>query len=54
MFYLFRRSRQNFTRTNYQTYSAEKYGDVIAKYEIENEECNYTRGYISRALENKP
>ena len=33
----------NFTRTNYQTYSAEKYGDVIAKYEIENEEFVITQ-----------
>jgi len=33
----------NFTRTNYQTYSAEKYGDVIAKYEIENEEYVITQ-----------
>ena len=33
----------NFTKTNYQTYSAEKYGDVIAKYEIENEEFVITQ-----------
>ena len=33
----------NFTKTNYQTYSAKKYGDVIAKYEIENEEYVITQ-----------
>ena len=33
----------NFTKTNYQTYSAEKYGDVIAKYEIENGEYVITQ-----------
>ena len=33
----------NFTRTDYQSYRAEKYGDVIAKYEIENEEYVITQ-----------
>ena len=33
----------NFTKTNYQTYGAKKYGDVIAKYEIENEEFVITQ-----------
>ena len=33
----------NFTRTNYQSYRAEKYGDVIAKYEIENGEYVITQ-----------
>ena len=33
----------NFTKTNYQTYSAEKYGDVIAKYKIENGEYVITQ-----------
>ena len=41
----------NFTKTNYQTYSAEKYGDVIAKYEIENGVCNYTKLLIN-SMEN--
>ena len=33
----------NFTKTNYQTYSAKKYGDVIAKYKTENGEYVITQ-----------
>ena len=33
----------NFTKTNYQTYSAKKYGDVIVKYEIETGEYEITQ-----------
>ena len=33
----------NFTKTNYQTFSAEKYGDVIANYKIETGEYEITQ-----------
>ena len=33
----------NFTRTSYQSFNAEKYGDIIEKYEIENEKYVITQ-----------